>query len=471
MTVKTSKGKRGRTTGSSQSKKEERNQEISEEIKEKNNIYLQKWSIIFSLSLFFILISIFLIVVENNSISGYKIYAHQQYKRSLSTLQKSVNNFSSIIKQSSNEFHVRKRRSDLISNEDSENFKLTYPYQPLVLALDSIQEITWDAADMLDSEKMDIILKDISGSREEEIIAKNIPITLKKFKINLDNKVKSGTYNLIFIEKKENNDIYMCSSPEILILDMNKNDKNYYPKLLKFTYPYALLEWRINDNSIVTWNPLPFTKFSTTFKLSICELISNDDGLDISETLIHPEVQASNGYIKVNLKNIRGISSGKQYFFKASFLSGIFEMSSLFTTVDDTLEITNYAKPIQIVAPFTSTIWKINETVNISLNIKRYIQDNIGSTYLRLSYVNLESNTNNFDSTFITQFRMTKRKNIGKNVTIKIKDIKSIEDSQIIWRVPVNIKIGYYSIQIIKTNENGIESIIDQTSPIIEIIP
>jgi len=123
------------------------------------------------------------------------------------------------------------------------------------------------------------------------------------------------------------------------------------------------VEWRINDNSLITWNPLPFAKFSTTFKLSICELISNDNDLDVSEIVIHPEVQASNGYFNVNLKKIRGVSPGKQYFFKATFLSGIFEISSLFTTVDDTLEITNYNKSIQIVTPFTSTTWKVDVSI------------------------------------------------------------------------------------------------------------
>lgn len=123
------------------------------------------------------------------------------------------------------------------------------------------------------------------------------------------------------------------------------------------------MEWRINDNSLITWNPLPFAKFSTTFKLSICELISNDNDLDVSEIVIHPEVQASNGYFNVNLKKIRGVSPGKQYFFKATFLSGIFEISSLFTTVDDTLEITNYNKSIQIVTPFTSTTWKVDVSI------------------------------------------------------------------------------------------------------------
>ena len=120
------------------------------------------------------------------------------------------------------------------------------------------------------------------------------------------------------------------------------------------------MEWRLNDNSIVTWNPLPFAKFSTTFKLSICELVTKENNvLEVSENLIHPEVQASNGYFKVNLKNIKGVSSGKQYFFKASFLSGVFEISSLFTAVDDNLETTNYSKGIQIATPFTSTSWNI----------------------------------------------------------------------------------------------------------------
>jgi len=120
------------------------------------------------------------------------------------------------------------------------------------------------------------------------------------------------------------------------------------------------VEWRYNDNSIVTWNPLPFAKFSTTFKLSICELISKDNVLDFSENLIHPEVQASNGYFKVNLKDIKGVSSGKQYFFKATFPSGVFEISSLFKVVDEMSESTNYNEGIQIVTPFTSTFWSIN---------------------------------------------------------------------------------------------------------------
>jgi len=120
------------------------------------------------------------------------------------------------------------------------------------------------------------------------------------------------------------------------------------------------VEWRINDNSLITWNPLPFASFSTTFKLSVCKLISKERTLDISEILIHPEVQASNGYFKVNLKKVKGISPGGQYFFKASFSSGVFEVSSLFTVVDDTLEITNYNKEIQIITPFTSTLWKVD---------------------------------------------------------------------------------------------------------------
>ncbi|OUM67684.1 hypothetical protein PIROE2DRAFT_68805 [Piromyces sp. E2] len=317
---------------------------------------------------------------------------------------------------------------------------------------------------------MDIILKSVSSSTEEIIVGKDIEINSKKFTWDLDYAIKSGTYNLIFKEKK-NNAVYLGTSPEIMILSLNENDKNYYPKLIKFTYPYAPLEWRINDNSLVTWNPLPFAKFSTTFKLSICELISNDNGLDVIETLIHPEVQASNGYFNVNLKKIRGISPGKQYFFKATFLSGIFEMSSLFTAVDDILEITNYNKPIQIVTPFTSTSWKVDETVNIALNIKRFAKDSIGSTYLRLSSVNLENITNNPDNTFITQFSINIKRNTSETHTIKIKDIKDLEDSQIIWKVPSDIKIGYYSLQLVNVDDDKIESIIDQTSPIIEILP
>jgi len=106
------------------------------------------------------------------------------------------------------------------------------------------------------------------------------------------------------------------------------------------------------------------------------------------------------------------------------------------------------------------------------LNIKRFAKDDLKSTYLRLANVNLNSNSNNFENTFITQFSTNKNINSNNNnITIKIKDVKSLDDSQIIWKVPKDIKIGYYSIQVIKIDENNNESIIDQTSPIIEIIP
>jgi len=447
---------------------------INKEIKEKNKLYLQKWTVIFSLSLFFIFISIFLVVVENNSFSGYNVYARQQYKRSISNLQKSFSNLSSFINQSNNDQLERQKRSD-IPTDDSQYFTLSYPFHPIVLALDSVQDIIWESSSELKDKKMDIVLKSTSGSNEETIIAENIQINSNKFTWDIDYSVQPGTYNIIFKEKKNNNVVYLSTSPNIIILSLNTSDKNFYPKLIKFTYPFAPMEWRLNDNSIVTWNPLPFAKFSTTFKLSICELVTKENNvLEVSEILIHPEVQASNGYFKVNLKNIKGVSSGKQYFFKASFLSGVFEISSLFTAVDDNLETTNYSKGIQIATPFTSTSWNIEETVNISLNIKRFAKDNLKSTYLRLSSVDINnnSNNNNFENTFITQFSSNKRKNNNyDSATIKIKDIKSLEDSQVIWKVPKNIKIGYYSIQIVKVDENNNESIIDQTSPIIEIIP
>jgi len=82
-----------------------------------------------------------LVVVENNSFSGYKWYARQQYKRSISSLQKSVNNLSSLINQSNNDQHVRQKRSELGTIDNSQYFKLTYPYQSLVLALD-VREYT-----------------------------------------------------------------------------------------------------------------------------------------------------------------------------------------------------------------------------------------------------------------------------------------------------------------------------------------
>jgi len=452
-------------------KSDKNNLKINKEIKEKNKLYLQKWTVMFSLSLFFIILSIFVVVVENNSFNGYKIYARQQYKRSISNIQKSVNNLSSFINPSSSNKLERQKRSE-IPSDDSQFFTLIYPFQPLVLALDSVQEIKWDSTSELDDRKMNIILKSTTGSNEEIVIADNIPINSKSFIWDVDYSIQSGTYNLIFKEKKSNTAVYLSTSPNIIILSLNTNDKNFYPNLIKFTYPFAPMEWRYNDNSIVTWNPLPFAKFSTTFKLSICELISKDNELDFSEILIHPEVQASNGYFKVNLKDIKGVSSGKQYFFKATFSSGVFEVSSLFKVVDEMIESTNYDKGIQIVTPFTSTFWSINETINISLNIKRFAKDDLESTYLRLISVDLNSNKNNFENTFITQFSTNKNANSNNNnVVIKIKDIKGLDDSQVIWKVPKDTKIGYYSIQVVKVDENNNEFIIDQTSPIIEIIP
>ena len=85
---------------------------------------------------------------------------------------------------------------------------------------------------------MDIVLKSVSSSNEETVIAKNVDISSKKFTWDLDYSVKSGAYNLIFKEKK-NNAVYLSTSPQIMILALNENDKNYYPKLIKFTYPYA----------------------------------------------------------------------------------------------------------------------------------------------------------------------------------------------------------------------------------------
>jgi len=75
-----------------------------------------------------------LVVVENNSFSGYKSYAHQQYKRSLSSIQKSVNNLSSIINKSNE--NLRQKRSYIEHDDYSESFKLIYPYQSIVLAQD-----------------------------------------------------------------------------------------------------------------------------------------------------------------------------------------------------------------------------------------------------------------------------------------------------------------------------------------------
>ncbi|ORX77313.1 hypothetical protein BCR32DRAFT_270733 [Anaeromyces robustus] len=441
--------------------------QVNKEMKEQNKVYLQKWSIAFSLSFFFVILSIFLVVVENNSFSGYKLYAHQQYKRSISALQKSVNNFSLLIDKSNTNIS-RQKRSDL-SNIDISNFKLIYPYQSFALASDSIQELTWDISKELNDEKMDIVLKSVTSSDEEIIIAKNVNISMKKYKWNINYTVSSGHYKLEF--RLSNNGSFLGFSPEIIILSISANDKSYYPRLLKFTYPYAPMEWRINDDSLVTWNPLLFTEFSTTFKLSICELISKNNIVTISEYLIHPEVQASNGYYKVNLKKIRGVSPGKEYFFKASFVSGVLEMSSLFIVVDDNLEITNFNKEIQIISPYTPTTWKINETVNISLNIKRYIKDDIPTSYLRLAFVDMGNVIDNTENTFINQFSMSKRKNNEESYIIKIKDIKNLDDSQIIWTVPNKTKIGYYIIQLVKVDENKNESIIDQTSPIIEVIP
>jgi len=75
-----------------------------------------------------------LVVVENNSFSGYKSYAHLQYKRSLSSIQKSVNNLSSIINKSNE--NLRQKRSYIEHDDYSESFKLIYPYQSIVLAQD-----------------------------------------------------------------------------------------------------------------------------------------------------------------------------------------------------------------------------------------------------------------------------------------------------------------------------------------------
>ena len=87
--------------------------------------------------IFFKLVSIFVVVVENNSFNGYKIYARQQYKRSISNIQKSVNNLSSFINQSNSNKLERQKRSE-IPSDDSQFFTLIYPFQPLVLALDVI---------------------------------------------------------------------------------------------------------------------------------------------------------------------------------------------------------------------------------------------------------------------------------------------------------------------------------------------
>jgi len=331
--------------------------QTNSKIKEQNKLYFQKWSILFLSSIFFVLLSIFLVVVENNSFSGYKSYAHQQYKRSLSSIQKSVNNLSSIINKSNE--NLRQKRSYIEHDDYSESFKLIYPYQSIVLAQDSIQEIKWKMNEKLKNKKMDIILKSVKSSNEEIVVAKEVKLESKEISWNLNYDINSGNYNLVFRLSNDKSS-FLGSSPEITILSLTSNDKNYYPRLIKFTYPFAPMEWRINDNSLITWNPLPFASFSTTFKLSVCKLISKERTLDISEILIHPEVQASNGYFKVNLKKVKGISPGGQYFFKASFSSGVFEVSSLFTVVDDTLEITNYNKEIQIITPFTSTLWKVD---------------------------------------------------------------------------------------------------------------
>jgi len=86
---------------------------------------------------------------------------------------------------------------------------------------------------------MDIVLKSTSGSNEEIIIAENIQINSNKFTWDIDYSIQPGTYNIIFKEKKNKNVVYLSTSPNIIILSLNTNDKNFYPKLIKFTYPFA----------------------------------------------------------------------------------------------------------------------------------------------------------------------------------------------------------------------------------------
>lgn len=102
-----------------------------------------------------------------------------------------------------------------------------------------MQEIKWDSTSELDDRKMSIILKSTTGSNEETVIADNIPINSKSFIWDVDYLIQSGTYNLIFKEKKSNTAVYLSTSPNVIILSLNTNDKNFYPNLIKFTYPFA----------------------------------------------------------------------------------------------------------------------------------------------------------------------------------------------------------------------------------------
>lgn len=90
----------------------------------------------------------------------------------------------------------------------------------------------------LKNEKMDIILKSITSSNEEIIIAKDVKLESKQITWNIDYSIHSGNYNLEF-RLKNNQSSYLGSSPEIIILSLNSNDKNYYQNLIKFIYPYS----------------------------------------------------------------------------------------------------------------------------------------------------------------------------------------------------------------------------------------
>jgi len=90
----------------------------------------------------------------------------------------------------------------------------------------------------LKNKKMDIILKSVKSSNEEIVVAKEVKLESKEISWNLNYDINSGNYNLVFRLSNDKSS-FLGSSPEITILSLTSNDKNYYPRLIKFTYPFA----------------------------------------------------------------------------------------------------------------------------------------------------------------------------------------------------------------------------------------